>query len=211
MKIVRNILRIITSFVIAIVLLSMVSMLYKHTSPHISSIANETYYRWEKNSFTSTMNEGFAWINMDQNGYNNLSCFDVIDILILGSSHMEAVQIRTEDNTASRLNDLIPYNTYIIGISSHSLTHCVNNLKAAIEVFEPREYVIIETSNVSLNIDDMNAVIHGQLLPSGSPDVGVKRLIQYVPAAKPILNQLLEWANVSGKGNEMAAVIGGEN
>ena len=143
MKITRICLRFIAASLIAVFILSMVSMLYKHTSSHVSPIAKETYFRWEPDSFTATMEEGFAWVKMDQNGYNNLQCFDSIDILIMGSSHMEAVQINTEDNAASKLNELLPYNTYNIGISSHSFTHCVNNLKSAIEVFKPQKYIIV--------------------------------------------------------------------
>ena len=199
MKITRICLRFIAASLIAVFVLSMVSMLYKHTSPHVSPIANETYYRWEAGSFTSTMEEGFAWIEMDQNGYNNLKCFDSIDVLLMGSSHMEAVQISTEENVASRLNELLPYNTYNIGISSHSFTHCVNNLKSAIEVFKPQKYIVIETSSISPKFDAMNDVINGKLSSVGGPDSGIKRLIQYVPAAKPILNQVLEWANSSSK------------
>lgn len=199
MKITRICLRFITASLIAILLLSMFSMLYKHTSPHVEPIANETFYRWEAGSFTSTMEEGFAWINMDENGYNNLKCFDSIDVLLMGSSHMEAIQISTEDTVASKLNEFLPYSTYNIGISGHSFIHCVNNLKSAIEVFKPSKYVIIETYNVSPELDEMNAVIGGQLVPNDGSDSGIKRLIQYVPAAKPILNQVLEWANSSSK------------
>lgn len=181
MKITRICLRFIAASLIAVFILSMVSMLYKHTSSHVSPIAKETYFRWEDGSFTSTMEEGFAWINMDENGYNNLKCFDSIDVLLMGSSHMEAVQISTEENVASRLNELLPYNTYNIGISSHSFTHCVNNLKSAIEVFKPQKYIVIETSSISPEFDAMNDVIGDQLAPSSGPDSGIKRLIQYIP------------------------------
>ena len=198
-RIITRTLKMMTSLVLAFSLLSVSSLFYKQTSPHVSPFANETYFRWEAGSFTSTMEEGFAWNKMDQNGFNNLQCFDSIDILIMGSSHMEAVQISTEDNIASKLNELLPFNTYSIGVSSHSFIHCVNNMKSAIEVFKPGKYVILETSNVSLSIGEMNDVINGKLVPSSGPDSGIKRLIQYALAAKPILNQVLEWSNSSSK------------
>lgn len=199
MKKVWNILKIFTASLIAVFILSMVSMLYKHTSSHVSPIAKETYYRWEDGSFTSTMEEGFAWINMDENGYHNLQYLDSVDILLMGSSHMEAIQISTEDTVASKLNEFLSYSTYNIGISGHSFIHCVNNLKSAIEVFNPQKCIVIETATVSPNIDEMREMINGKLSPVGGPDSGIKRLIQYIPAAKPILNQVLEWGNSSSK------------
>ena len=206
MKTTRICLRLTTASLIVAFILSMFSMLYKHTSPHVSPIANETYYRWEAGSLTSTMEEGYACITMDENGYNNLQCFDSIDILLMGSSHMEAIQINTEDIVASKLNELLPYNTYNIGISGHYLPQCVSNLKSAIEVFKPQKYIVIETASVLPNIDEMNDVINGKLAPVGGPDSGIKGLIQYVPAAKPILNQVLEWANSSSK-NSVGGIL----
>lgn len=69
---------------------------------------------------------------------------------------MEAVQINTEDTVASKLNELLSYNTYNIGISGHYLPQCVNNLKSALEVFNSQKYIVIETAGVSPNIDEMN-------------------------------------------------------
>jgi hypothetical protein len=43
------------------------------------------------------MTEGFSWLKMDDSGFNNVAFDDVgseqPDILLMGSSHMEAVQV----------------------------------------------------------------------------------------------------------------------
>lgn len=47
------------------------------------------------------MLEGMAWFRMDDNGFNNVDAEDGdLDILLMGSSHMEAVQVDPTENTA---------------------------------------------------------------------------------------------------------------
>ena len=187
--------RFLLSCLISIVVLSFISMAYKHTSMHMPS-NGETDHKWEANGFTSTMQEGFAFLRMDNNGYNNRCTFEKNDILLLGSSHIEAVQMQTENNAASQLNDLLNYNTYSIGVSSHNLYRCVSNYLAAVKEYEPTHYTIIETGSVKLSNDDMKEVKNGADKPAASPDTGVKALIQFIPMAKPTLNQLSAWATL---------------
>ena len=71
-RIITRTLKMMTSLVLAFSLLSVISLFYKHTSPHVSPFANETYFRWEAGSFTSTMEEGFAWNKMDSTTYSAL-------------------------------------------------------------------------------------------------------------------------------------------
>lgn len=68
----------------------------------------------------SNMKEGFSWIKTDANGYNNASIPENVDILLMGSSHMEAVQVSQSENTAALLNTMLPgMKTYNTGISGH--------------------------------------------------------------------------------------------
>ncbi len=75
---------------------------------------------WYPNQFCSNMEEGFAWFYFDKNGFNNsyLIKKDKIDILLIGSSHLEAIQMKTKENIGYLLNNLLPhYYLYKIGIT----------------------------------------------------------------------------------------------
>lgn len=199
-KILREIIKVGTSLLVAIAMISCFSLVYKHTPNHVSS-KGETDYKWKPNAFMATMQEGFAFFMTDRNGYNNIATYDNNDILILGSSHMEAVQIPTRDNISSLLNNLLDYNTYSIGISSHNLYRCVSNYENAVKEYAPAKYTIIETSQIDLSKEEMESVIVGTDLPSKTYDTGMKKVIQLIPAAKPILNQLITWVTLKNPVN----------
>ena len=129
------------AIILAIIVLSSFSLFYYHTGLRVKSISGATDYSWEPNTLMSTMKEGFSWIRTDTNGYNNVSIPNQIDILLMGSSHMEAVQVAQNENTAEVLNKILPeLNTYNIGISGHTIYRCVDNALEAIRYFKPGGY-----------------------------------------------------------------------
>lgn len=137
----------------AIFILSLAAVFYDYTGVHIASETGATDYTWEPEQWRAGMSEGFAWTNIDQNGYNNVRSDErKIDILLMGSSHMEALNIGQKQNTACRLNEFLPnFYTYNIGISRHTIYRCVNNLSDAVAAFHPSEWVVIETDQVVLD------------------------------------------------------------
>ena len=80
---------------ISLVLLSIFSIIYGLSGIHISNSSGATDYKWEPYQFKSTMIEGFACMKLDEYGFNNPNCSFItpVDVLIMGSSHMEAVNI----------------------------------------------------------------------------------------------------------------------
>ena len=139
--------------VIALVLLSLFSLVYGFSGIHVSNTSGATDYKWEPYQYKSTMTEGFAWIKLDEHGFNNPkgSYIAPVDVLIMGSSHMEAVNIPEEFNAANRLRQLLPGTTvYNIGTSGHTIYQCAKNISAAVSEYSPY-YVVIETDWVELN------------------------------------------------------------
>lgn len=128
---------------------------------------NPTAYEWDEaratdtirtpGAFTSRATEGFAWMRMDANGYNNAGTpgEDGVSVLMMGSSHTEALNVMQDESASARLNELLAAGgadgmVYNIGISSHSLARCVANLGRALERFQPSDYVVLETQDVEL-------------------------------------------------------------
>ncbi len=176
-------------------LLSLFVLFYGYTGIHISNASGATDYKWTPHQLKSTMTEGFAWLWMDEDGFNNPEKPEIVDILIMGSSHMEAVNIDQSKNASSVLNALVPeYTVYNIGVSGHQIYQCANNLKKAVETYAPTRYIVVETDTVELNDRMMNQVISGQLQTIPSYESGLMYYIQkYCPAIKTIYKQTEDW------------------
>lgn len=185
----------ILAIIIAIFLLSVFTIFYRHTSLHVENITGATDYKAESNFISRNLQEGFAYVKMDSDGFNNAKKISTpVNILIMGSSHMEAIQVDQNLNTASILNNLIKNKKiYNIGVSGHTIYNCINNLKCAKEYYNPKDYIIIETDRIELSIDDMEKVIHNKF-SDFELDGGVKYFLKkYVPFTKLFYIQMQQW------------------
>lgn len=182
----------------AIAILSLFCLLYTYDGIHIKSGTSATDYIWEPNQLKTTMKEGFAWLKMDKNGYNNVYDYsEQPDILLMGSSHMEALQVDKHENTGYLLNELLPqYHTYNIGMSGHTIYRCMDNLENALESHQPQKYVVMVIDTVDLDIDSMNEVLEGTARSIPSYDSGIIYYLQKIPAIKVIYKQLDDWMSL---------------
>lgn len=206
-KFFNQIVRIIVAGIISVIILSLFCLIYSNTGVHISNETGATDYKWETYQFKSTMSEGWSWFRFDSEGFNN--SFDIapderIDILLMGSSHMEAVNVSKNANAGYLLNEYLPdMRTYNIGISGHDIYRCAGNLESAVKYYDPSKYVVIETDRVMLDQNMMSAVIEGAITPIPSHDSGVVYGVQkYVPCVLPLYRSLDNWKN-SGESGEI--------
>lgn len=182
----------------ALAIISAAAFFYNYTGIHLTNHSGATDYSWQKNQRMNNMKEGFAWVKMDENGFNNVSVSDDIDILLMGSSHMEAYQVAQTENCGYLLNEYLPdFYTYNIGISGHTIYRIADNIESALTEYSPSEYVLIETNTVQLNISEMNKVISGETKRIKSHDSGLLFYLQKIPAFKPLYNQLDNWININ--------------
>lgn len=180
---------------ISCVILSVFVILYKYEGVHISNVDNGTDYKWEQGQWKSNMTEGFAWFSMDDNGFNNQSDdTEGIDILLMGSSHMEACQVNNNENVAALLNTgLSELKTYNIGISGHTIYRCLDNLSDAVNKYKPGKYIVIETDRINLDVGEMKKVISGSADAIPSYDSGIEYYFQKIPAIKLLYSQIDNW------------------
>lgn len=195
-KLIKRFIVFISSSFSAIILLSLFCYIYSYTGIHVYNDSNATDYKWQKGQYKANMTEGFAWIRFDDNGFNNIdSNTNNIDMLIMGSSHMEAVQIKQKDNVAEIINKNTNYKVYNIGMSGHQIYNIVNNFESAINYYNPNKYVIIEVDNIDLDVNTMNDVINKKFARIKSYDSGVVFYAQKIPAVKTIYKQVQDWLN----------------
>ncbi len=184
--------------IIAILITSAFVLIYNYSGTHIANPSGATDYKWASNQYKGNMTEGINLMWMDENGFNNLSADTKnIDILLMGGSHMEAIQFPTEKNTGSLMNEMMPeYKTYNIGMSGHQFLNCLDNLEAAIDEYKPEKYVVLQSGNVSVTEEGLKSVLDGSLANIPSYDSGVLYYLQKIPVIKVVYKQLIEKINV---------------
>ena len=203
--------KIILSGILSLCILSGFVYFYFNHGVHISNTSGSTDYKWEPNQVKNTMTEGFAFLKMDGNGYNNLDGnVKNVDILLLGSSQMEAFNVPQDKNTAALMNSLIPQSTYNIGVSGHTIYHCMRNLKSAVSEYQPKQYVVLVTDDIWLNTESMQQVIDDSLERIPSYDSGLLYTIQKkLPVIKTLYKKVTEWKdaeNQQGASNEKSMI-----
>lgn len=192
----RKILKLLLAGIISLFLLSIFAFVYKYTPGRIITPDSATDYKWKEYGYMNNMEEGFSWLRIDSNGYNNHRFIEdePIDILIIGSSHTEGVQVSQDSNYSARLGKMINNeNIYNIGISGHTFCTCISNLKSAVDQYHPRDYVIIETTSVDFSLDDLQKVIDNSYPEIYSVSGIVAKIGMYFPAIKLIGIQCQKW------------------
>ena len=187
----------------SVVILSAFCLLYNYEGIHIKTESGATDYNWESGQFKSTMKEGFSWINVDKYGYNNANDNSKSpDILLMGSSHVEGLQVKLTENMGYLLDELLDnLSVYNIGMSGHTVYRCVDNLENAVKAYNPKKYVVILIDGVKLDEASMQQVINGDAMPIPSYSSGIMYATQKIPFIKSAYNQLSEWVSLDAKRN----------
>ena len=209
---------------LAVIILSAVCFIYSYGPIGIEDSTNSTTKKNYPCSYSANMTEGFAWKKTDENGYYNESAELAIDpeILIIGSSHIEALQVPTENSVASLLNK--KYKTYSLGVSGQFIDSCIQRISFAVDEYKPSKYVILETDGSPLSLEDMeNAINHfgepNNNIPVYSRLSGYKRDIYkfirtYIPSAMEIMNKVNNWKTMDirggGKSSDEAFIFSAE-
>ena len=155
--------------VVSIALLCLFSLIYYNPPIATEQPDNITNYKFISNSNWSYMLEGFGFGKTDNLGYNNAYYNDCVapDIVLVGSSHMEALQVPQDANCTYLLNkmfdeDDVDYNNFKcvnLGIQAHSFEVSISNFKNIANKFDKSKYIIIETSNVEFTPDVLDDII----------------------------------------------------
>jgi len=184
---------------LALSVLTAFCYLYFNVPVHYTTVHGATDYTGKANTFYSRGTEGFACGKTNNEGYTNMFDFSEdcqTDILIMGSSHMEAYQVGMDESTASRLNKMLPDDlVYNIGVSGHVFLTCVSNLQAAIDKYHPTKYIVIETSNIDFSESDLKKALNGEIAEIPTHEHGIIGILQQNQFIRLLYTQLKNHIN----------------
>lgn len=191
----------------ALLLLCLWCSVYYNVPVHYTNETGATEYKWESHKFYRKGTEGFAFGRTNNDGFNNLKDYEPgekIDILLMGSSHMEGMNTPQQDNAANVLNTLFEGDkyTYNIGTSGHTLMYCLKHLESALETYSPQGYAVIETRTLSFSETELAATADGALPDIPSHSGGLVGLLQKMPYLRLLYTKYL---NDGGDGGEAEA------
>lgn len=116
------------------------------------------------------MEEGISAGKYDSNGFNNAKVVDDPDILLLGSSHMEAANVPQDQNTGYYLSQMFSgkMSIYNMGISGHTFAKICQYLPQTMQVYKNvPKYIVIETGGTVITEEDIQNIIN-QTVPKTS-------------------------------------------
>lgn len=191
--VVKTFIKVIAAGITAIIILSGIAYFYYNTPLHVQNPNGNTDYVWQGNSRWMHMTEGVSKGQYDANGYNNLQVISSPDILVLGSSHMEAANVMQDENVTFLLNQYLEnqYTAYNMGISGHHFIKVCKYLPITMALYErePR-YIIIETSETTFSEDSVNSLLQGTVDFTPSRNTGVIAALQKIPFLRLAYHQL---------------------
>lgn len=184
-----------------ILLLDIFCAFYYNPTGYVYSGHGATDLAREAGAFTSRATEGVAWMKMDANGYNNPSVPDDIFVLMMGSSHTEALNVMQRDNASVRLESLLHGagyggGVYNIGMSSHTLVRNISNFGRALDEFAPTGYAVLETADVIMWTASLYEAVEDRMEPLPATGVDVPGALTDRPLLRTLYRQYM---NLSGE------------
>ena len=193
MQIIKKIITIVCAGITSLIILCGIFSFYDLMPVHITSKLGNTDYVWPKNSVWIKMTEGMSWGKCDSQGFNNLNTIENPDILILGSSHMEATNVMQDENLGYLLNKKFrnTYSVYNMGISGHTFEKILQYLPKTLELFkkEPK-FILIETSSINLDEKTVDDIFENNIEFTLSYDKGIIAKVQKLPFFRLMYHQL---------------------
>ena len=174
-------LKIIVSGIFALLILTLLCSFYYNVPQHHADPAGATDYKFEPDTFFAFGREGFSYGRTNNEGYNDSSDYIKgmpVQILVTGSSHMEALHVMRKKNAASLLAELSDRFVYNIGTSAHTFITCAVNLESALRKYTPSEYVIIETASVNFSDKELERIISKNVSKIPAYDKGILSVLR---------------------------------
>ena len=155
----KEIYKIIIAGIAALIVLNMLCLVYDFPPQVLQDWETScpTGLSHRHNQFYSKASEGLGWGYTDDNGYVNPDVPDSYDIVLMGGSHIQALQVMQEQSVTQQLDGLFESNgnkrnVYNIGMSAWSFTDSAKYMQQVCENLNPTQYVCVELMN--LNVDD---------------------------------------------------------
>lgn len=197
----KKAIKIILAAALGIVLLDIFCAFYYNPTGYVKSVHGATDLVRESGAFTSRATEGIAWMAMDENGYNNAEVPEDIFVLMMGSSHTEALNVMQHENASAYLSAMLSENgmadgVYNIGMSSHTLVRNMANFSRAIDEFEPSGYVVMETADVIMWTASLYEAMEDRMEPLPATGMDMPGVLTDRPLLRTLYRQ---FKNLTGE------------
>ena len=207
---------VVAAAVVAFLVLNAFCLFYYTLPAHVENPDGATDYSWESDGYFAKVTEGFSWGCVDDHGFNNLDGEPGnVSVLIMGSSHMEAMQVAPDKNCAYLLDEMLAANVnpndphaekgvYNIGMSGHTLLVCIDDLDDAVKRYDPDDAIVIETATVEFSLGSIEEVLDGSREEIASANSGIASLLQRIPLARLLYAQVEEMRGGGGDAGKEA-------
>lgn len=193
-KIFFSILRLATSFLLSVAICSVFCFFYCNPPLSRVSTSGSTKFTGVPHCFYSTWTEGGSYGKTDANGFLNLTCGSNEEpaepaILLMGSSHAEALQVMQADSFASLLNCKLPptLSVYNIAVSGHRFPMCVSRMSLALNEFKPKKYIVLEINDLEFDASFLCQAIEEKSVTSDLGNKFLSRQLRDVVLRIPLI------------------------
>ena len=193
MKLLKYCVKIVLAGIVAFSILCGAAAVYSLTPMRVENKYGNTDYVWESEKLWMKMSEGISCGLMDAKGFNNLHVIDNPDVLLLGSSHIEGMNVLQKEHTVNLLNDKFDgrIKFYNMGISGHTLFKVVQYLEKSILAFETvPNYIVIESSTTVLSETDVENALNKNVEVTTVNSEGLIAKLQKFPFLRQVYHQL---------------------
>lgn len=193
MKPIKTLFRTVLAGLTALAILCVLMLGYYYIPLRENNSKQNTDYVWAKNTPWVSLTEGVSFGMTDADGFINKDVVKKPDILFLGSSHTESMNVLQSENMCALLNDKFDgkYSAYNMGISGHTIYKVVQYLNATLNIYSKvPKYVIIETGDVALTDVDVHQALSGEVKKTKVVDTGLLYQMQKVPYFRMMYHQL---------------------
>ncbi len=193
MKNLKYLIKLVFAGIVALAILCGIATVYSLSPMRVENEYKNTDYAWENESLWIKMTEGISCGITDEKGFNNLRFVENPDVLLLGSSHIEGMNVQQKDHVVSLLNDKLEgkLTCYNMGVSGHTLFKVVQYLEQSMTVYETvPKYVVIETSTTVLSKEDVDNALNGEVAVTTVNNQGVVAKLQRLPFLRQVYHQL---------------------
>lgn len=193
MKPIKALFKTVLAGLAALVILSALMFGYYFMPLRENNPKQNTDYVWAPNTLWASLTEGISYGITDADGFINPEVTEDPDILFLGSSHLQAMNVMPEENMCALLNERFngEYRAYNMGISGHTIYKVIQYLDASLKIYQKvPKYIIIETSDVALNEPAVKQALSGDVKKTEVVDTGMIAQLQKVPYFRQMYHQL---------------------
>ena len=155
---------------ISLAILTLFSLVYYNppiATPQPDLVTN---YKFKENSNWSYMLEGYGYGKTDSLGYNNAYYKDnaPTDIVFVGSSYLEAIQVPEDCNFVYLLNKKFAedntadnnFRCFNLGISGHFFEVSASNFEHIVKKYKDAKYLVVETARTEYSTEELDKIIN---------------------------------------------------